>query len=99
MTTSQRKAKTMIGVYIHPSGMNEDNYRTVDDQLRASGVEMKGLKMHTCFGEGDGVAIFDVWESEEDFKAFAAHLGPIVAAAGLEPVAPDIVPIVAFEVP
>lgn len=87
----------MIGVYIRPTGMTEEQYRTVDDKLRATGVELKGMKMHSCFGEGDGLAIFDVWESEEDFNAFAAHLGPIVAAEGLEPVAPMIVPIIAFD--
>jgi hypothetical protein len=88
----------MIGVYIRPAGMTEEQYKNIDDQLRASGAEPKGMKMHSCFGEGDGIAIFDVWETEEDFNAFAAHLGPIVAAAGLEPVAPMIVPMIAFEV-
>jgi heme-degrading monooxygenase HmoA len=88
----------MIGVYIRPTGMTEEKYKSIDDQLRASGAEPKGVKMHSCFGEGEGVAIFDIWESEEDFNAFAAHLGPIVAAAGLEPLAPMFVPIVAFEV-
>ncbi len=88
----------MIGVYIRPTDMTEEQYRRIDDQLRASGVEPKGMKMHSCFGEGEGIAIFDVWESEEDFDVFAAHLGPIVAAAGLEPIAPMIVPMIAFEV-
>jgi hypothetical protein len=88
----------MIGVYIRPTNMTEEQYRSIDDQLRAAGVEPKGMKMHTCFGEGEGIAIFDVWDSEEDFNAFAAHLGPLVAAAGLDPVAPMIVPMIAFEV-
>ena len=88
----------MIGVYIRPTGMTEEQYRSIDSQLRASGVEPKGMKMHSCFGEGDGIAIFDVWESEEDFNAFGAHLGSIVAAAGLPPVSPMIVPMIAFEV-
>jgi heme-degrading monooxygenase HmoA len=88
----------MIGVYIRPTGMTEENYKSIDDQLRASGAEPKGVKMHSCFGEGEGVAIFDIWESEEDFNAFAAHLAPIVAAAGLEPLTPMFVPIVAFQV-
>jgi hypothetical protein len=87
----------MIGVYIRPAGMTEEQYRSIDSRLRDSGVEPKGMKMHSCFGEGEGLAIFDVWESEEDFNAFAAHLGPLVAAAGLEPVAPMIVPMIDFE--
>jgi hypothetical protein len=56
------------------------------------------MKMHSCFGEGDGIAIFDVWDSEEDFNAFAAHLGPAVAAEGVEAVEPMIVPMIAFDV-
>jgi hypothetical protein len=88
----------MIGVYIRPTGMTEEQYKSIDQQLRASGAEPKGMKMHSCFGEGEGIAIFDVWEREEDFKAFAARLAPIVAAAGLEPAAPMIVPMIAFEV-
>jgi hypothetical protein len=88
----------MIGVYIRPTDMTEEQYRRIDDQLRASGAEPKGMKMHSCFGEGDGIAIFDVWESEADFNAFAAHLGPIVAAEGVKPVTPMIVPMIAFEV-
>jgi hypothetical protein len=89
----------MIGVYIRPTGMTEEQYQRVDDQLRASGVEPKGMKMHSCFGEGEGIAIFDVWETEEEFTTFAAHLAPIVAAAGLEPITPMFVPMIAFEVP
>jgi heme-degrading monooxygenase HmoA len=88
----------MIGVYIRPTGMTEEQYKSVDSQLRASGVEPKGMKMHSCFSEGEGLAIFDVWESEEDFNAFAAHLGPLVAAAGMEPLAPMIVAMVDFQV-
>ena len=86
----------MIGVYIRPTGMTGEQYQRVDDQLRASGVEPKGMKMHSCFGEGEGIAIFDVWETEEEFTAFAAHLTPIVAAAGLEPITPMFVPMIAF---
>ena len=88
----------MIGVYIRPDGMTEEQYNSIDTQLRSTGVEPKGMKMHSCFGEGEGLAIFDVWESEEDFTAFASHLGPLVAAAGLKPVEPMLVPMIAFEI-
>jgi len=87
----------MIGVYISPPSMTVEQYKSIDDQIRASGVEPKGMRLHTCFGEGESLAIFDVWESEEEFNAFAAVLGPIVAASGMEPMAPQIVPMIAFE--
>jgi hypothetical protein len=87
----------MIGVYIHPAGLTKEQYQSIDEQLRASGAEPKGMKMHSCFGEGDGIAIFDVWENEEDWKTFATHLEPLVTAAGIE-FKPMIVPMIAFEV-
>jgi hypothetical protein len=89
----------MIGVYIRPASMTPEQYRGIDEKLRATGVEPTGMKLHTCFGEGPGIAIFDVWESQEDFDAFAAVLGPIVAASGHEPLEPMIVPMIAFEAP
>jgi hypothetical protein len=89
----------MIGVYIRPASMTPEQYRSIDAQVRAAGVEPTGMKLHTCFGEDAGIAIFDVWESQEEWDAFAAVLGPIVAAAGLEPLQPMIVPMITFEVP
>ena len=54
--------------------MSAEQYTSIDEQVRATGVEPKGLRMHSCFGEGEGIAIFDVWESQEEFEAFAATL-------------------------
>jgi hypothetical protein len=89
----------MIGVYIRPASMTPEQYKSIDAQVRSTGFEPKGMKLHTCFGEGPGIAIFDVWETQEEFDAFAAVLGPIVAASGLEPLQPMIVPMIAFEAP
>jgi hypothetical protein len=86
----------MIGVYIRPSAMTEAQYKSIDEQVRATGAEPKGMKLHTCFGEGDGVAIFDVWDSKEEWDAFAGVLGPIVTAAGFS-LEPMIVEMIAFE--
>ena len=86
----------MIGVYIRPQAMSPEQYKSIDDQVRATGVAPKGMRLHTCFGEGEGVAIFDVWESKEEFNAFATVLGPIVTAAGFS-LEPMIVEMIAFE--
>jgi hypothetical protein len=85
----------MIGVYMQTL-MTEEQYREVDEKIRATGIEPKGMKLHTCFGAEEQLAIFDVWESTEDFEACAVHLGPIFGSMGLEPIAPDIVPMVDF---
>jgi hypothetical protein len=86
----------VIGVHIRPAEMTAAPYKSIDDQVRATGVEPKGMKPHSCLGEGDGVAIFDVWESKEEFDAFAAVLGPTVAATGFS-LEPMIVEMIAFE--
>jgi hypothetical protein len=86
----------MIGVYIRPESLSVKQYKSLDEQMRATGTVPTGMKLHTCFGEGDGVAIFDVWESQEHWDAFAAVLGPIVAVAGFK-LEPMIVEMIAFE--
>lgn len=85
----------MIGVYMQ-SGMSEAQYREVDEKLMASGVEPKGLKVHTCFGEDGHLSIFDVWESKEDFEALAGTLGPIFTSLGIEPIQPEFVQMIDF---
>ena len=42
--------------------------------------------------------VFDIWETQEDFKAFAQHLLPITQELGLNATRPpDIMPVVAFD--
>jgi hypothetical protein len=89
----------MIGVYISAIAMTEEQYHEIDAKLRsATGGELAGLKLHTCFREGDRLAVFDVWESQEAFQALGAHLMPIVAELGIEMPAPQFVEMVDFEV-
>ena len=89
----------MIGVYIRPASMTVDQYKSIDEQVRAAVGDPEGMLMHSCFSEGESIAIFDVWESEDAFRAFAAALGPIVEASGVEPVEPMIVSMIAFQTP
>ena len=73
----------MIGVYLQLGAISESAYHDIDAKVRAAGVSEQGCLLHTCFKEGDNLAVFDVWESKEAFEAFASHLGPIAMAAGL----------------
>ena len=88
----------MIGVYLHLGAMTEAQYHEVDDAVAAAGVNTDACKLHTCFKEGDRLAVFDIWESREAFEAFAAELGPIAAANGFTEM-PDtsFVEMVAFQ--
>jgi len=88
----------MIGVYIQAASMTAEQYKSIDDKLRDSGASLDGLKLHTCFREGEGLAIFDVWESKEAFEALGSTLMPIVQEFGAEMSAPQFVEMIAYEV-
>jgi len=88
----------MIGVYIRPEAMTVDQYRSIDAEVRASGVNPDGLKMHSCFSEGASLAIFDVWESREAFDAFGKTLLPAVEKLGISLGTPMFVDMVTFDV-
>ncbi len=89
----------MIGVYIQAPSLTAEQYKTIDDKLRtAVGGAIEGLKLHTCFREGDGLAIFDVWDSQEAFEALGSKLMPIVQEVGAEMSPPQFVEMIAYEV-
>ena len=95
---TKRRDERMIGVYIRPESMTVDQYRSVDAEVRAAGVNPVGLKMHSCFSEGPSLAIFDVWESREAFDAFGQTLIPVVEKLGLSLGTPMFVDMVTFDV-
>jgi len=49
--------------------------------------------VHVCFGEGDNLQIFDVWESQEEFDKFGETLMPILAERGINPGEPMAAPV------
>ncbi|MGO9457253.1 MAG: hypothetical protein ACLP62_09420 [Acidimicrobiales bacterium] len=89
----------MIGVYIESASMTVEQYKTIDERLRSAvGGAIEGLMLHSCFHSGDGLAIFDVWESEQAFEALGSKLMPIVQELGVEMSPPQFVEMVAYEV-
>jgi hypothetical protein len=49
--------------------------------------------VHVCFGEGDNLQVFDVWDSQEAFDEFGATLMPILEAHGVDPGTPMVAPV------
>ena len=89
----------MIGVYMQSVFDDGRAIQEVDDRLRSAvGGPIEGLKIHTCFREGEGLAIFDVWESQEKFEALGSKLMPIVAELDVEISPPQFVEMIAYEV-
>ena len=87
----------MIGVYIRPESMTVEQYQAADAKLEAAGVPLDGMRLHTCFSEGNNLAVFDVWESREAFEAFAQKLMPIVQEVGIAMTAPMYVDMIDYE--
>jgi hypothetical protein len=88
----------MIAVYVSPESMTVEQYHKVHERLTATGAPQAGRKHHSCFGEDGHLMVFDIWETEEQYQAFAAHLLPILQAEGITSSRPpDIMAVVAFD--
>ena len=86
---------SQIGVYFHSESMNQQQYKDILKRLEAAGAgSPKGRLYHSCFGEGDKLMVFDVWESQATFDAFGQTLMPILSDVGVDPGTPDIMPMV-----
>jgi hypothetical protein len=74
-----------LGIYFAAEGMTADEYAAVHEQLAAVGqVNPPGRTFHAGFHVGNGIHVFDVWESQEAFDAFGQHLMPILAKNGID---------------
>jgi len=68
-----------------PVSMTAEQYDRVMKQLEASGAAAPcGRRFHACFGARDHLMVFDVWDSMEEFQAFATTLMPILAKEQIE---------------
>jgi len=52
-----------------------------------------GLEFHVCFGSDPNLRVSEIWESEEQWKAFGEKLMPVLAEVGIEPGQPEQLPI------
>ena len=83
-----------IAVYFHPAKMNAKSYDEAMRRLAEAGQgKPKGRRHHSCFGTGESLMVYDVWESQEAFDAFGAILMPILQEISLDPGQPDIMPV------
>lgn len=74
--------------------MSVEQYDDIMKKLDAAGAgKPKGRSHHSTFGPKERLMVYDVWDSQADFDAFGATLMPILAAAGVDPVQPDVMPI------
>ena len=74
--------------------MSATKYDEIMKKLDAAGAaNPKGRSHHSTFGPKDALMVYDVWDSQADFDKFGATLMPILAAAGVDPGQPDVMPV------
>lgn len=80
-----------LGVYFAVKGMTAEKFAAVHEQLAAIGqANPPGRSFHVGFHVGEGIHVFDVWDSQEAFGAFGQHLMPILAEMEIDPGEPQI---------
>ena len=80
-----------LGIYFRPASMNAATYDETIKRLDAAGAgSPAGRLYHVCFGSGDQLQVFDVWESQAAFDKFGETLMPILQEVGLDPGQPMV---------
>ncbi len=83
-----------IGVYFVPASLTEQQYDSAISRLEAAGAgKPAGRSYHTCFGEPNKLAVFEVWDSMASFERFGQTLMPILQEIGIDPGQPQVMPI------
>ena len=87
-----------IGVYFQPAGLTLEQFDEINRRLLqelpnlAQGPPRGGLHL-SVFGEEGQLAVFNIWQSEEDWREFSSVLMPILAEVGLAEATPMVVPV------
>jgi hypothetical protein len=83
-----------LGIYFNPASMNAAQYDDIISRLDAAGAgTTPGRLHHICFGSGDKLQVFDIWESQQAFDAFGETLMPVLDQVGLDSGQPTIEPV------
>jgi hypothetical protein len=85
-----------VSLYFTPSGFTAALYDEAIAKLEDAGAgfgKVPGRISH-CAIEMDGaIAVFDIWNSMEEFEAFGATLVPILMGLGVDPGQPMAAPV------
>jgi hypothetical protein len=74
-----------IVVRFNPTSLTREQYDEVITRLQAQGdFPPEGLSYHIFFGPDDALKVSEVWDSHEQFEAFAPRLMPILEAVGIQ---------------
>ena len=83
-----------ILVRFAPASLTAAQYDESIAKLEEAGImPADGLEFHVCFGSDPNLRVSEIWESEEQWKAFGEKLMPVLAEVGIEPGQPEQLPI------
>jgi len=73
-----------------PASMTAEQYHRISEHVEASSPgPPPGRRFHACFGHGDQLMVFDVWDSPAELDAFTAPLMPILALEHIDMAPPE----------
>ena len=79
-----------VAVLSTPASMTAEQYHRISEHLDASRTgPPPGRRFHACFGQGDHLMVFDVWDSIVELDAFTTTLMPILAAEHIDMARPE----------
>jgi hypothetical protein len=75
-----------IVVRYQPANLTAEKYDATTKQFEEAGVPWppEGLDHHLCFGDDGNLKVSEVWDSREQWQAFADQLMPVLSEAGIE---------------
>ena len=80
-----------IVVRHQPKGLTRERYDEVSRRLEGAGNwPPEGLDMHVLFGTEGDLRVSEIWDSEEQFRAFAKRLMPVLDEVGIPYADPEV---------
>jgi hypothetical protein len=78
-----KKIIMAIAISFTPASMNTEQYDECIRRLQtAEAGAPAGRSFHACYGSGDQLYVFDVWDTMESFEKFGETLMPIFVDIG-----------------
>ena len=74
-----------------PKGLTREQYDEVSRRMEGAGNwPPDGLDMHVMFGTEGDLRVSEIWDSEEQFRAFAPRLMPVLDEVGVPYAEPEV---------
>ncbi|UGS34030.1 hypothetical protein [Capillimicrobium parvum] len=74
-----------IVVRYQPTNLTRQLYDDVKQRMEnAGGWPPDGLEMHVLFGSDGNLRVSEIWDSEEEFRAFGERIRPVLDELGVQ---------------